>query len=236
MENKKQTRRGGFYWKDGKSYISVTNCLKILDKPQIRFWFGKQIYWAVVANPTISEAEALAAPYETSGKAATRGTTVHDLIELYKHTGEEKKPPSPFNKFIEAFYKWVKDNDIEILEQEKTVFSEKHNFAGTLDLLVKNKQSGKTFVVDIKTSKEGRIYPETALQVSAYFEALKEQGKQVDSIGAIGLSQKGNYTFQELEPCFEIFLNCKSIWEWQNKDIIEALKKGGKNGSISKMG
>src|SRR3990167_2760327 len=175
MENKKQTRRGGFYWKDGKSYISVTNCLKILDKPQIRFWFGKQIYWAVVTNPTISE-------------------------------------------------------------QEKTVFSEKHNFAGTLDLLVKNKQSGKTFVVDIKTSKEGRIYPETALQVSAYFEALKEQGKQVDSIGAIGLSQKGNYTFQELEPCFEIFLNCKAIWEWQNKDIIEAIKKGGKNGSVSKMG
>lgn len=220
--NLKEKRRGGFYWRDKVPYISVTNVTSILDKPQLRYWFGKQVYYAFAADPTLNEKEALSKPYTQVRSAAARGTTIHTLVEMYKHTKEYVKTvPKPFQGFIEAFYKWIEDNDIEIMTHERTVFSEKHKFAGTLDLLVKNKTSNRTFVVDVKTG--GALYPEFELQTSAYKGALEEEGIKVDSIAGLLLTEKGKPDFKEGEDSFDIFLHCLEIWKWKNKDIIKAI-------------
>ena len=226
--NKKDMRRGGFYWIDKHPYVSVTQVISVIEKPQLRYWFGKEVYRAMVVNPTLAEQEALASPYKKSKEAAGRGTTVHTIVESYKHTKEHiESIPEQFKGYATAFYNWVEDNDIEILEHERTVVSKEYEYAGTLDMLVKNKQSGKTFIIDVKTGKG--IYPEAFLQLSAYKQALKENGIEVDDIAVLLLKEDGKYKFGQGENCLEVFLATKLLWQWKNPDlmeIIKAVKKG----------
>lgn len=223
--DKRENRRGGFYFdKDGTPYVSVTTVLQIIDKPALRYWFGKEVYLAMVKDPSLNEQTALSAPYTKSDSAKTRGTTIHSIVEAYKHTKEyiETIPPE-FAGYAKAFYAWVQDNDIEILEHEKTVISKKYGYAGTLDLLVKNKQSGKTFIIDVKTGKD--IYPEAYLQLSAYRQALVEDGHTVDEIAVLLLGEEGAYKFGQGKYDLDAFLACKKLWEWKNEELIEKMKK-----------
>ena len=214
--DKTDDRRGGFYWLDEKPYVSVTTVLKVLDKPAIRYWFGKEVYLAMVVNPTLTEGEALSAPYKTSGKAQERGKTVHSIVEAYKTTGAKLDGiPETFAGYAKAFYSWAADNNIKVLESEKTVVSQEHRFAGTLDLLVHTGQ--KRLLVDVKTGKD--IYPEAALQLSAYRQALLEAGELVDAMGVVLLREDGTYKFEEQTLVFEVFLSVKHIWEWMNAEM-----------------
>ncbi len=150
-------RRGGFYWQEGKPYVSVTEVLKVIAKPALSFWFGKCVYLAMAKDPSLSQREALAAPYKESKKAMRRGTLVHKIIELWKE--KKMQIPEELQGYVTAFEKWNEDNEVELVEHEKTIISEKHNFAGTLDLIAK--VNGKLKILDIKTGKD--IYPESYL-------------------------------------------------------------------------
>lgn len=208
----KEQRRGGFYWKDGKPYVSVTNVLKVLDKPALRYWFGREVYRAMVIDPTLQEAEALAKPYDVSDIAKSRGTTIHSIVESYKTTGKQITPPDEFKGYAEAFYSWVNDYKMTILEHEKTVFDEVVKVAGTLDLLCKN--NGDTWVIDVKTGKD--IYDEAFLQVSAYMNmANANRG------GVLLLQENGKYKFAESPNYYSYFLHCKHIWEFVNRELCE---------------
>jgi len=229
-EELEKTRRGAFHWVNGVPYVSVTTALDIMDKPALRYWFGKQIFLAMVANPTLNEQEALAAPYNKSGEAKERGSTVHSIVETYKHTGEYiDSVPDKFKGYAKAFYTWVEDNDIEILEQERLVVSKVHNYAGILDLLVRFRKSGRVYVIDIKTGKD--IYPEAYVQLSAYKNALEENGTKADETGVLLLQEDGSHKFGQGYDAFAIFLHCKAIWNWKNKEMVETIKKGVKNGT-----
>ena len=216
-----EDRRGGYYWVEGKPYISVTNILKAIDKPAIRYWFGKEVYLAMVKDPTLSEKEALSAPYQTSDKAKARGTTIHSIVEAYKKSGIQITPElEQFKGYAEAFHKWVKDNNMEITEHERTVISKTHGYAGTLDLLVKKNR--ETWICDVKTGKD--IYQEAFLQLSAYKHALEEDSKiKVDRMGVILLQDTGKYKFAEGEDYFEAFIATKTLWEFLNKEDLEKI-------------
>ena len=210
-------RRGGFYWKDEKPYVSVTNILKVLDKPALRYWFGREVYRAMVVDPTLQESEALAAPYKTSSKAADRGTTVHSIVEAYKASGAKITPPEDFKGYAEAFYSWVNDYKLEIKEHEKTLFDEENKLAGTADLICTN--NGDTWIIDVKTGKD--IYDEAFLQVSAY---MKMSG--VNRGGVLLLQENGKYKFAESPSYFEYFLAVKKMWEFINRELCEKIGYG----------
>ncbi len=224
-------RRGGFYWHtDGKPYISVTTVLSVIAKPQLQYWFGKEVYRAMVVDPSLSEKEALNAPYATSKKAMGRGTTIHSIVEAYKHTKEYIEDiPDDFKDYAKAFYAWVSDNDVEFVEHEKTMVSKKYGYAGTMDLLVKFKKSGRIFIIDVKTGKD--IYDEAYLQLSAYRQALKETENVDAEVGVLLLAtgkddkSTGTYKFEQGTDLFEEFLAAKKLWVWKNSDLIESLKK-----------
>lgn len=219
----RQTRRGGFYWIDNKPMLSVTEILKIIDKPMLRYWFGREVYYAMVKNPALGEKDALSAPYQTSQKATSRGATVHSIVEAYKQTGAVLTGiPEEFQGFATAFYKFVDEMKPEILEQEKSVFDHDNNVAGTLDMYAKIGNS--YYVLDVKTGKD--IYAESEIQLSAYAHMLRQEGKQVDNIGVVLLEigddklPTKNYKFAQRTENHSVFLNAKSLYEWINRDKL----------------
>ncbi len=216
MSDQKSTRRGGFYWEGNKPYISVTQVLKVIDKPAIRYWYGNEIYLAMVKDPTLSEKEAMASPYVTSKKAMRRGTRVHDFIENYKNGA---KMPEEFvgnNELIgyyNAFLFFLKDHpQFEVISSERTVKNEKEGYKGTLDLHAKVGE--REMLIDVKTNKEANVYDEVALQLSAYNEPLS--GGKLPMF-ALALGAEGQYTFKEQLNCYDEFLYAKGLWTWKNK-------------------
>ena len=228
MSDQRNDRRGGFYWILERPYVTVTTALKVIDKPALLRWYGKQVYLAMVKDPSLDELAALNAPYQVSENAKSRGKTVHSIVEAYKSSGAVIDTiPDEFKGYAEAFYSWIKDQDVEILENEKTVVSVKHMYAGTMDMIVKNKKTNETWIIDVKTGKD--IYLEAFLQLSAYKAALEEKGQKVDRLGVLLLQETGKYKFEETESYFEAFLAAKSLWEFINKEDCKKLgyTKGG---------
>ncbi len=238
MKNLKQEKRAGFYWKEGKPYVSVTQILKVLDKPALRWWFGREVFYAMAKNPNLTEQEAMSAPSQTSAKAIERGRTIHSIVEAWEQKGTQITTIPEYENYAKAFYAWVKDYKMELVAHEKTVFSETYGYAGTLDLLTKN--NGDIWVIDVKTGKD--IYDEAFLQVSAYMRATyeadpKDLKKAIKDWrpfplvpatrgGVLLLQDTGKYKFAECEDYFDYFLNAKKLWEFQNREMLKKVGYG----------
>lgn len=234
IKDNKGKRRGGFYWEEGQPFLSVTTALSVINKEALMWWANKQVYWAMVLDPSLNEKEALAAPYRKSKKAMFRGTDVHAAVEHYKNTkmylqGLEE----PIKTYIKAFYNWVIDNDVEILVNEKSIISKKYGYAGTFDLLVRFRKSGRILIVDIKTGKD--IYRDVFIQLSAYRAALVEEGvfeKLGIDVKDVGIAvcnlqtgqddlPTGAYQFLEGDKdMLGAFLAAKYLWEMRNEEKI----------------
>ncbi len=218
-------KRGAYYWIDGQPYVSVTEVLKVLDKPALMRWYGKQVYLAMLADPSLNESDALSAPYAISGSAKARGSTGHSIVEAYKQTknyieGIDEK----YRGYAQAFYQWTKDNHVHIVEHERTVVSKKFGYAGRLDLLVQLNGSPDLVVADVKTGKD--IYSEAFLQLSAYRQALSEDGVVADGIAVLLLQEDGSYKYQLCQTDYIVeFRAAKRLWEWLNSDELKQLRK-----------
>lgn len=217
--NQKSQRRAGFYWQKKTPLVTVTEVLKVINKEQLMHWYGKEVYYALAKNPGLSERDALAAPYSTSKTAADRGTTIHSIVEAYT-VGNTVETIPEFQPYVDALYKWGNEYKPEFLEREKTVYSFKYGYAGTLDALIK--VNGRITLLDIKTGKY--LYPEVSLQLSAYKNALFEQGITVDGMAALLLQTgedgkgTGQYVYQTYEDSFEDFRAAQRLWCWKNKE------------------
>jgi len=229
MQNKKTkvkdlklSRRAGYYWVDGIPYPSVTSILGVMSKDALQIWYGKCVYRALTANPGLSEADALKAPYMISGQAKTRGTNVHDLTEKFQDTDEYINSLSEeMQGYGKAYRNWLHDFNPQVVIQEQTVFSEKHQFAGTLDMIVKI--GDEELIIDKKTGAD--LYPEVQVQLSAYKQCLEEKGRHV-GMGALLLKPDGTYKFERYSNfLIDVFLACKVIYEWRNKKKMDEINK-----------
>jgi len=225
MADRRNIRRGGFYWADKKPYISVTTVLGIIDKPALRHWYGQSVYQAMVKDPELSEKDALAAPYQKNKKAMSRGSTIHSIIEAYKTSGASERVemmPRQYQKYAMAFYDFMRDFEPELIDQEKTLFCEKPRIAGTLDIYADVK--GKKHIIDVKTGKD--IYRETGLQLSAYAHMMRESGKPVDYISCLLLETghddfpTGNYKFQTMTEDWIAFRCAHRLYCYLNEDKL----------------
>jgi len=215
MADKRKSRRGGFYWDGDRPFVSVTNVLKIIDKPALRYWFGQQVYWAIIKDGSLSEKEALSSPWQTSGKAKARGTAVHNIVETWRETGDLiTDAPAEYRGYARGFEKWVKEYNASVLEHEKTVINKKEKYAGTLDLLTEI--AGTRAIIDVKTGKG--IYPESGLQLSAYLHC---DNVEAERIGVLLLEESGKYTFKWMDDDYETFLHAKAVWEWNNQPKLK---------------
>lgn len=216
----KSDKRAGMYWQGDRPFISVTKALSIIDKGfALQRWYGQQVYWAVAKNPSISEKDALYAPYVESRKAADRGSTVHSMIEAYKNNMPPESIPQQFAGYWRSFQKWVGDHSPNLVESERTVFNTKHGYAGTLDAIADI--GGKRYIVDFKTNKDGNVYTEAHMQVSAYLNCDGITG--IDGAVIVSLAEDGAYTHQVAKNGFYAFLNALELYTFINYAEIKAL-------------
>ena len=217
-------RRDGYYHLNGEKYVSVTEVISVLNKPALVTWAAKTAATLVLNDPEQFDTAEKAASgiYQARDRAAGRGTTVHSLAEAVLLGGEIDETdmaPAILGR-LNAIRTFVRDTQPKLIETECNVYSEKHLFAGTCDLIAEI--GGQTLMVDWKTGKG--IYPESALQLSAYRHAdfiltkdpepLRLPMPAISATAVCLLMDDGTYTFQRVEAPIEVFLALQRVWAW----------------------
>lgn len=210
-------KRGSYYYIPGvaKPLPAVTTILgDVYAKQALIYWAAKKAATEALANPWMSVKEAAGSIYRTSEEAGARGKDVHHAVESFIK-GELVKAPKEIAGYIDAYQKFKKDIPHKVIASEKTIWSEKHEYAGTLDHIIKLAK-GELVLIDIKTSKH--IYDEAGIQMSAYFNALREMyptKKAPSRQMVLQLKPDGTYTYEEKNVPLDVFLAIKKVYDWQ---------------------
>lgn len=254
-KNRKQTRYGRFYdIEDCGTLPSVTTVLSVIGKPALMAWAAKveremvtkvsaDLYEDVARTPQMTRVAWLMTLESRLGKerahskelakAGEIGTQVHELIEwtmkgeLCYEVGPSPRISDAAQWAFMAWEDWRKAVKLKPVMVEQVVYSKKHGYAGTLDLLAE--VDGVLTVIDWKTGKA--VYAEAHLQNSAYRQALREMGHGDPKQGLIVRLPK-----VESDPDFEVvaarpenlmfpkFLDTMSVWTWAQEMEAEYQK------------
>jgi len=192
---------------NGKSYPRVTSILNIIGKPWLLNWYGKH---GVAKCKSIID------------DRAAFGSRVHKEIENYVNSEEILVDNEEMRKSLFLFRDWYLSHYCERVDSEFNVFSDKFDYAGTVDwrgnLLVDGKT--KRAIIDWKTSKS--LSDTNELQIAAYLFAYEEvSGDILDGAGLL-LIRDGRTRFKyfyhsELEDLFNAFLHARELYRWRYK-------------------
>lgn len=247
-------RSGRTYTWESQSFPSVTTIIGAgVPKPALLPWGIKMVAEAAVEMTESGQLQALVrrtregalkvlkgAPYDKRDAAGNLGTAVHDAAEAFV-LGETRVPDPAVAPFITQYHAFLRDHNPVYLAAECTVFSRKHGYAGTLDGIVSFGEL--TYLIDYKTAGSG-VWPETALQLSAYSHAefigmpdgSEEPLPHID--GALALHLRPEAYEIILVRCddeiFAYFLAAKSIWEWQTQVAKNAIASPPKATKVTK--
>lgn len=204
------------YYLDGRKLDGVTTLLSNgLPKPALVNWAANVTAdyavnnWDALSEMAVADRmkELKAAKNKDRDMAAARGSEVHDLAERIAN-GEEVEVPEAIAGHVNSAVQFLDDFDVETILTETSVMHEKAGYAGTFDLLLKSPVApGEVILADWKTNRSG-IFPETALQLTAYANAthyLDKEGalREVAELGitklwAIWIRSDG-YSVYEME-------------------------------------
>ena len=212
---------------------SVTTILSAaLAKPALVPWAAKIVAEYAVANKdTWQNLDNQAAidliknsHRRISGEAMQLGSSVHTIIEdLLRNKPVDFIPPQTehmVRKAAELIQEFrPKPSHIEV-----TVWSHKHNYAGSLDAVVEI--AGKTYLFDWKTSSG--VFPDYALQCAAYANAdeiIRPDG-EIEPLPVINgfiiahlpKDPKERWSLVPMhitDKDFDGFLACKNVFDWQ---------------------
>ena len=184
--------------------------------------------------------EAKSAHRKKKEAAGDFGTVVHNQIEAYVKASLEDNEGRPLPHFdfdladtglepdkvvrvaevLEQFKGWAIESVSVFLESEARLYSEKHWYAGTTDILYKDLE-GKIWLADIKTS--GAVYPEYYAQMGGYDIAYNEMnGDTVDIHGYLVIrldKERGGMElvgFHDTKLCREFFLHALGLYRIVN--------------------
>lgn len=179
------------YYLDSYRVPSVTGILAQVGKPALVGWAARTVanyaadHWAELAAMDPTERRQLmggAADRDRNRKAAS-GTQIHAWAEGLLH-GEEIDVPGEYVATVEGLAKWWERAGWVAVRSECQVWSGEDTltggcaYAGTLDLIAMDGDQN-VVLADIKTGKG--VYPETALQLAAYADAVSMVTDGVDT-------------------------------------------------------
>jgi hypothetical protein len=127
------------------------------------------------------------------------GTLAHDMI-LCHFEGKEcdvsdysPKQVSQAENSLLSFFEWQKHVSVTPILTETPLVSERYKYGGTIDLYCSI--NGYKALVDFKTGDA--LYPEMAIQLSAYVQLLKESGHEVDYALILRIGRDETEGFEE---------------------------------------
>lgn len=198
-------------------YPSVTTVLGVLRKIGLEMWF--KFHTAQFCDAA-------------SNKGKLIGTQIHEAIENYILKNEVKVDtayPEEVTNALKSFMLFRKEHpEIELEWSEIMLTSELHKFNGTMDC--RAKRLGKKLTLDWKSGEckkkdKPDIYDEYKYQTSAYATADNEinnsgiEGALIVSFAkdkvAYNIYEMGK---EEIADCFEIFLSCLKIYNYQKRE------------------
>lgn len=216
------------YKVDDEIVYGVTSITDVLHKPALMYYAVNcginhlEDNWEPGEEDEISKKELLEqakrAHKDISRNATDIGGELHDWAEHHFNSDMEDKG-EPKNESLKraarALLKWEQKHDIEVIDTERKVFSKKHWYAGTLDLVAKI--DGKLTVLDFKTSKS--IYNNYYMQVAAYAQAYKEEFEQPEQTAILRVDKNnGEFEYKTVEDTskhLKGFLGAKKLYEWE---------------------
>jgi hypothetical protein len=240
-----------FYSVKGKEYPSVTTILGCIGKPALIAWSAKveremvlecsaDLYLDVKCTPKMSRLGWITALTDKLGKtkasqkelekASAIGSQAHERIEWeIKRQLMHDVGPCPVISdaamlAVGAWERWKNSVEFKPLLCEQAVWSDTHQYAGTMDLLAEI--NGEVFLIDWKTGK--RIYEEAYLQNAAYRQAVMEMGLLPNPDQPIkGMivrlpKVETDPEFEakevpgEFDTLLEAFLTTRKLWAWLN--------------------
>ena len=201
----------------GKVVEGVTGVTGVINKPALMYWAVnmtiEHLKRVLRAGRMYDEIQIIKmledAKYAHRIKKTTAGdigTLVHEAIETYIKTGEQKNPVNKdARRAFKKFLNWAKTNSVRFIESERKIYSKKLGYAGTMDFYA---QIGdKNFVGDSKTSSG--IWDEYWFQTSAYEQAYKEEtGNRVDGQIIVRVGKDGSI---EVKENYEYAKNVKAF-------------------------
>ena len=148
-------------------------------------------------------------------EAGRIGTLAHKMIEEFIKGGSVRLDDYTPNEISQAktayyaYYTWFADNNVEFLETEMKLVSEKYGFGGTFDAIAL--VNGKLAICDWKTSNA--VHDEFLVQLAAYRQLIHENTEHKIR-GAIllkldkeekGLYEEHHYKIKDLNWGWRIF-------------------------------
>lgn len=173
-----------YYNNEGVEVPSVTTIVKLLQRPGLDSWAN---WMGLIRRIDVNE---------YVEEKALFGTYCHDLFEQFfmgflsaESLDHNRITEKEFWTIISKF-QYIKDQfrqyGMEIVNMELGLDGER--YGGTLDLLATSKSLGRTFLLDLKTSKT--VYQSHLLQLGGYTSLLRETlGISVSDVGIILLSK-----------------------------------------------
>lgn len=239
----------------GFELVSVTSVIKqALDTTFSRaaYW-GQNLALRVLAEPFGSTPEALkeflqknsATPYQKMKEGQKRGNSCHQFLEVLVAglasitddgdiVSSEHHLEGRADGYQRAVWAWWKTTQPQVIASERPVWSLKHGYIGTPDLVWRtqpfvaplgdNEVSGNRVVVltDLKTHS-GDVRDEDILQVTAYALAYEELGLgTIDRLSILLAREDGTFEETYVERNDEAFLAVLEVWKWRKNGRKEA--------------
>lgn len=133
--------------------------------------------------------------FERWNRGTVRGTTVHTLAAQLA-AGAEIEVDDDLVGYVDAYLAFIEQWGVAEIAVECMIVNRQWRYAGTLDLIAVL-GDGDTWLLDWKTGQSG-IWPETALQLSAYARAdhividdVEQPMIEIDHAAAVWLKPDG---------------------------------------------
>lgn len=231
------------YYLDGQKLDGVTTLLgNGLPKPALINWAANATAeyavdnWDELEEMSLSERLKVlkSSRYAITDEAKQRGTEVHDLAEKLA-LGEEVEVPDEIAGHVSSALRFLDDFKVRTILTETSCFHERALYGGTFDLLLQSdlpELAGKVILGDWKTNRTG-IYPETALQLTAYAKSthyLDRNGIE-QSMADLGITDLWGIWIRS--DGYEVYPMELSERTWQAFGAIVAVARGAANREVS---
>ncbi len=243
--------RGRWYTWAGERFYSITTIIGGgVPKPALINWAKK--FTAEYAIDNVAKLNMLLEPNTHSGavdregavdwlknaawrerdRAGELGTAAHDIAEA-EVLGRPMPPIEDPHvaALADVFHRFLTECTPTFLASEVPVISRAERYAGTLDAIVDWPDhvpvvGGQRHLIDYKTGKG--VYPEVALQLSAYRYADTFLGApdttevptpEVDGCSVVHVRPDGYRIFpvRADEEVWKVFLYAREVYRWQNE-------------------